>query len=335
MRRLMWVLLLAGTVACSKGGANPLSPSIGSEARNANVVAGANCNPPSWNSVKFYTDFTKVTITNASTCTNDFLFVIWRAGNGIEDYDHQTISQWVGVTLAPGAVKTLDLDDEAECMEFQHDVYFGVKSPTGVNLYNFIAQWSAHDGQTNVFYSETPGGKYTGTCGRPTPPSTPPPPPPCEGNCGNPPPPPPPPPVDPPAVCNDHDATNFGGPLPCQYPTPPPPPPPAPSCGPASFSGPFDINAGNGAPALLTTAQSYVPNVERIHPNHGGTFAGDNHGGFTFTPDSNYAVVIFHQTGGGGRGNQNQDRLYTGLTAGVPVTVRSNGGDIFYFNCPQ
>jgi hypothetical protein len=131
----------------------------------------------------------------------------------------------------------------------------------------------------------------------------------------------------PPTVCTDAAASNFGGPLPCQY------QPPAPSCGPFTFSGPISTDVPNGAPGRLGYARSLgaaYANVVEVHPPHGGQFGGDNSHGFTFTPSQNYAVIIFHQTRG-----EHGDIVYTGVTAGVPLSVSTDGADVFYFNCPQ
>jgi len=134
----------------------------------------------------------------------------------------------------------------------------------------------------------------------------------------------------PPAVCTDATATNFGGPLPCSY-----APPPAPSCGSVGLNGaigPLTVDVPNGA-GRLTYVRSLDPafgGIVEVHPSHGGTFGGSNSTGFTFTSAGDYAVLIFHHMGGG-----NLDLVFIGVHTGDVLSVPTNGGDVFYFSCPQ
>ncbi len=87
----------------------------------------------------------------------------------------------------------------------------------------------------------------------------------------------------------------------------------------------------NSSFGRLSYARSFGPDyssVIEVHPSHGGTFSGNNHSGFKFTPSHDYAVIIFNQAHGA-------DIVYTGVKAGVPLNVPSNGADVFYFNCPN
>jgi len=134
----------------------------------------------------------------------------------------------------------------------------------------------------------------------------------------------------PPAVCTDATATNFGGPLPCSY-----APPPAPSCGSVGVNGaigPLTVNVPNGS-GRLTYVRSLDPafgGIVEVHQSHGGTFGGSNSTGFTFTSAGDYAVIIFHHMGGG-----NLDLVFVGVHTGDVLSVPTNGGDVFYFSCPQ
>lgn len=74
----------------------------------------------------------------------------------------------------------------------------------------------------------------------------------------NPPPPPPPPPT-----CNDPNASNYGGPLPCQYPPPPPPDSPPsvnirPYCSPDGFYVDSSDPDGNGYSVQIYVDGSYM-----------------------------------------------------------------------------
>ncbi len=179
-------ILTAGLMAggCSK--ANPMAPSasqdVVSTSTGSNLgtsvksVAGAtvNCDAPAFGNVVFSAqDFGKVTIRNASRCTNSFLFAIWDAGN----YDDQTLVSYVAQTLAPGAsaVMTLGIPNPT-CTRYQRDVYFGITKPTVDFMHNYIVQWSAAPGEIDVFYANgNMKEQPEGICG-PNPPSSVPPP---------------------------------------------------------------------------------------------------------------------------------------------------------------
>lgn len=107
--------------------------------------------------------------------------------------------------------------------------------------------------------------------------------------------------------------------------------PPAPLCGPFTFQGPITANTGSGASGALAYVHglgSQYANLVAVHPGgNGGTYAGNNNTGFTFTPSESFAVIIFH------KGNDTNSTVYIGVTAGQVLTVPSNGGDTFFFNC--
>jgi len=355
VKKTLCIVALFGTIAC---GSRPGAPSVAPQSatvRPAALVAGT-CTTPSWNDVVFDPAvFGRVTITNSGSCASDFLFVIYRAGAS-DDLKDQTVAGFTSIHLGVGQKGQMNLDTPEECMHFQRDVFFGETKPSDA-LNNFVVQWSAPSGTQNVFYA--PGGGYfTGTCGTTPPHIDPPPVDVCpnlpgnqssvpqgyrlsEGQCVLIPNDDPPPVID---VCPNIAGVqisvpeglviNNGGQC-----VPPPhnDPPPAPSCGPFTFGGPFTTSPINGAPARLTYARSFgaaYANVVAVHPSHGGTFSNNNNG-FTFTPSQSFAVVIFHQTGGGGRGGGNQDLVFIGVSAGQALTVPSNGGDVFYFNCAE
>jgi hypothetical protein len=90
-----------------------------------------------------------------------------------------------------------------------------------------------------------------------------------------------------------------------------------------------------------------VAGVVEVHPPHGGQFGGSNNAGFTFTADGNYAVIIFHFAKVNAVVDHQphgvtviitpevpeHDIVYTGVTSGHVISVDSNGGDVFFFNC--
>jgi hypothetical protein len=135
----------------------------------------------------------------------------------------------------------------------------------------------------------------------------------------------------PPALCTDPTASNFGLPAPCSY-----PPPTAPSCGSIGANGaigPLTADVPGSASGRLAYARSLdsaFGGIVAVHPAHGGTFGGSNSTGFTFTSGGNYAVIIFHHMGNGGL-----DLVFVGVHTGDVLNVPTDGGDVFYFGCPQ
>lgn len=297
-----------------------------------------------------------VTVTNNGSVPARFTLIVFDA---TDEGNQQNVAQFPASndtsTVAPGATVELTVGLQEKCgAKYQRDVFLNVPVSQSTNPYSM-------SDVANYFYAAPGVYWYAPKCDEPpTPPRTPPPPT-CEVNAStyNPCPPPPPPPNPPPGQdkCKDHSATNYNGPLPCVYPPPPPPPPtcqvpgainiggplpcvfpppPGPVCGPSfPLSGPTQTNVPNGAPARLAFVRAIGPafsQVIAVHPPHGGTFSGNNQSGFFFTPSENFAVIIFHMAGGRGG---SVDIVYTGVAGGVPLPVPSNGGDIFYFNCPS
>ena len=320
-------------------------------------IVADTCKPPT-NSVVFDpTQLGRVTITNNSSCANDFLYIVWDVSP--DDETNQSFVAMRGARLAPGERRVFTLGFPEGCgTKYQRDVYIGVSDEQRTYTYSDMS---------NYFFAALGYYQYGARCDNqplhPNPPIDM-----CpnlEGNQGSIPvgyalndgvcqpvvtdvcpniegvqatvpngytltngvcilvPPPPP-------LCTDRSALNFNGPAPCAY----PPPQQDCQCGPFSFSGPISTDVPNGAPGRLAYARSFGPaysNVVEVHPPHGGSFSGNNHSGFTFTPSQNFAVLIFHHQGG----RDADDVVYTGVIAGVSLNVPSNGADVFYFNCPQ
>lgn len=310
MRRLLVLSLLV--TACGSPPTTPttLTTQPAASALTAPLVTEA-CKPPT-SAVWFDPgQLGHATITNASTCTNSFLYTVWQVSP--TDATRQTLVAAQGAILAPGAVGDFTVNFPETCgAKYQRDVYIGLSDATrpyslsDVNNYFFAALGYF---QTSPACLQPPR--------TPTPPT---------------------PPVVPPTdVCPNLEGVQASVPegyvlqngvcLPC--------PPPPPTCGPFPFSGPTLAEVSGGAPGRLAYARSLGPpfaSVVAVHPPHGGTFSGNNQSGFWFTPADSYAVVIFHQTEGG---HAAHDIVYTGVQAGVPLSVPSNGGDIFYFACPE
>lgn len=311
-RRFCPLILFASMLAAACGNGSPTHPTPTTGPVNVNLTAptvGDSCKPPS-TAVVFDANAGKATITNASPCVNQFLYAVWSVSP--TDETNQVLLASIGATLQPGETQVFTLNFEQRCdLKLQRDVYIGV------------SDWSrtySQDELNNYFWAALGVFQYTEKCSEP--PSTP-----TTPTI-------PPPPVD---VCPNLEGLQTSVPQGyifldgvCLL----IPPPPI-TCGQFTFSGPDTSNVPNGAPSRLAFIRSHGAawsTVVEVHPSHGGTFAGNNQTGFTFTPSVNYAAITFHHTGG--RGNQSSDVTYYGVTAGVPLSVPSNGGDIFYFNCP-
>lgn len=101
-----------------------------------------NCNPPAEGAIVFSTtELGKVTVTNASSCTNDYLFVLWRVlpGNDPNDLEKQVNVGQFPLHLAPGqtGVATLGLQDlDCQVNTYQRDVFFGVNGINAKGVYD-------------------------------------------------------------------------------------------------------------------------------------------------------------------------------------------------------
>jgi len=340
----------------------PLTAASAHQKLTAPTVSDA-CKPPTSSVVFDESQLGHVIVTNNSTCTNDFLYIVWSVSPS--DEADQALVAATGARLAPGETRHLTLGFPEACgTKYQRDVYLGLSDEKVRYTYAEMG---------NYFFAALGAYQYAPRCDTPSdPPShsvTPPvdvcpnlegmqasvpsgftlvggacvpadntPSDVCPnvpgiqltvpagyslvgGQCVAAPP--------PPAQCTDATATNFGGAAPCVY------LPPTLSCGPFTFSGPISADVPNGAPGRLAYARSFgsaYANVVAVQPSHGNNFTNNNNTTFTFTPSENYAVVIFHHSQGG---RNAVDIVYTGVTAGQSFDVPTDGGDVFYFNCPQ
>jgi hypothetical protein len=188
--------------------------------------ATTNCDAPEFGQVAFdQKEFGHVTVHNQSRCTNDFLFVIFDAG----DYDNQTLVSWASKRIESGGTADLLTGiPNPTCTKYQRDVFFGLAGYDELKMKNYVIRWSATADDVNVFYANgNPNQQPDGLCGPVTPPPAPPVPPvtppvvppPTVPPIEPPTTPPVTPPVEPPppATCQDQGAINFGGLLPCVF----------------------------------------------------------------------------------------------------------------------
>ena len=168
------VCLALVTVACASP-ARPTSPQSAAiaSAEVLNAGGSVNCDPPAWDQVVFSsTELGKVTITNASRCTNTFLFVVFDAIHSNFLQDQGVVAQISG-TLAPNTTASLTVAIPDGCgRSYQRDVFFGIGSVTEADLSQFQPLWAAQAGQ-DVFYA--PGVNWkTSPCDATSPPPSPP-----------------------------------------------------------------------------------------------------------------------------------------------------------------
>ena len=158
------IALSLATVACS-GSVNPIAPSGTIAPTGTNAEADRkNCDPPAWENVYFDPSTNgRVTIANVSRCTNDYLLVLWKT-NGSDELLDQTVAGQVSATLAPGEVRSLEVEIPEECTRYAVDLYFGTKTANPHQLRNYLVQWSAPE-SVKVFY--TSGREFSGRCGPP------------------------------------------------------------------------------------------------------------------------------------------------------------------------
>lgn len=344
----------AAAAAPAANGARVLASTVHTDLTEP-IVADS-CKPPT-NSVVFDpTQLGRVTITNNSSCANDFLYIVWNVSP--DDESNQSLVAMRGARLAPGERRVFTLGFPEGCgTKYQRDVYIGVSDEQRSYTYSDMS---------NYFFAALGYYQYGTRCdNQPTHPN---PPvdlcPNLEGNqasiptgytlnndgvcqpivtdvcpniegvqptvpngytltngiCTLTPPPPP--------LCTDRSALNFNGPAPCNY----PPPQQDCQCGPFSFSGPIHTNVPNSSFGRLAYARSLgseYSSVVSVNAFHGGSFSGNQHSGFKFTPSSDYAVIIFQTDGHG------PDYVYTGVKAGVPLSIPSHDVDVYYFDCPR
>jgi hypothetical protein len=136
---------------------------------------------------------------------------------------------------------------------------------------------------------------------------------------------PPPPPPPPPLICQDDEALNFGGPLPCIFQPPPP------QCGPFE-AGNFFGSSENESSASITDfvhslgsayASLVLISPDGITKTHG---SGSN---WTFAAHQNFAVVVIRDHDGG-----HNLKVYTGVTPSTPMSSAHANGTVWAFNCP-
>ncbi len=137
MKRLIVLLALLGTFACSQPATSPTASgltaagstlTLASHSKSAEVYPGVNCNPPVGSpgpAVEFDpTHLGRAVVHNTSSCTNDFTLIVWEVVNGV-----QTNRAQFTLPLAPGQSGTASVGLDVACGSFyQRDVFFGVHS---------------------------------------------------------------------------------------------------------------------------------------------------------------------------------------------------------------
>lgn len=136
------VLVLAGlAVGCSSQSPVASTPVAASNATGGNAslhtlaVDGANLNcQPGTNVAQFAPDqLGKVTVTNSSSCTNDYTFIVW----SLRGSERMNVAQ-MSRRLGPGETGVITVGLNEACgARYERDVYFGVAGVPGQNRFTF------------------------------------------------------------------------------------------------------------------------------------------------------------------------------------------------------
>jgi len=121
------------------------------------------CKPPASSVVFDATQLGHVTITNNSSCTNEFLYIVWSVPPGNEA--NQTQVAAIGARLSPGEHRDLTVGFTVQCgSRYQRDVYIGISDGSQTYTLSDVR---------NYFFAALGYFQLAPSCPPPPPPPTP------------------------------------------------------------------------------------------------------------------------------------------------------------------